>query len=296
MFPMLGLLCAHGTAALLQFPMLGYWLAFPTLLVIVERVVRIINGFIHIPATIEILDGETVRINATIPNHRYWSYQAGQYIFLQVPELSFFQWHPFTISTCIDNEMQVHIKTDGDWTSKLRDLAKDGQKTDIKVGIDGPYGAPAQRFYDFNQSIILGSGIGVTPFSGILTDLKRREDRQRARMSPPKPESTETITNERSENLEPVISQEKADDAPTDSEILEYRIVHFHWVVKDRNFLLWFSDLLNEVSASSASHRHEESPHLDVHILTHWYVYTCCFQTASWNIPDFHNYKYYTSS
>ena len=267
MFPMFGLLCAHGTAALLQFPMLGYWLAFPTLLVIVERLVRIVNGFLHIPATIEILDAETVRINVTIPHHRYWSYKAGQYIFLQVPELSYFQWHPFTISTCIDNEMQVHVKTDGDWTSKLRGLAKEEKKTDIKIGVDGPYGAPAQRFYDFNQSIVLGSGIGVTPFSGILTNLKRREDRQRARMNPPKPESTETVTNDASGNMDS-ISQEKVDRGSTDSEILEYRQIDFHWIVKDRNYLLWFSDLLNEVVQSSNEHRHEQKDHLEVNILT----------------------------
>lgn len=89
-------------------------------------------------------------------------------------------------------------------------------------------------------------------------------------MNPPKPESTETVTNERCENLEPVLSQEKVDDAPTDAEILEFRRIDFHWVVVNRNYLLWFSDLLNEVSASSASHRHEDTPHLDVHILTHW--------------------------
>src|SRR3954447_1637387 len=30
MFPITGLLIAHGAAGLLQFPMLGYWLAVPT--------------------------------------------------------------------------------------------------------------------------------------------------------------------------------------------------------------------------------------------------------------------------
>ena len=249
MFPMIALLCAHGTSALLQFPMLGYWLAFPTLLVITERVIRVVNGFIRMDATVKILDGETVSITVRIPEHRHWHYKAGQYIFLQIPKLSLFQWHPFTISTCMGNEMQVHIKTDGDWTGKLREMTKEGEESSIKVGIDGPYGAPAQRFYDFNQSIVLGSGIGVTPFSGILTDLKRREDKIR-----------ETNVNPAADN-----QSEKT----VDTEMLEFRRVDFHWIVKDKNYLLWFSDLLNEVSQSSASHRDETSPHLDVHIITH---------------------------
>lgn len=84
MFPFFGLLMAHGTAALLQFPMLGYWLAFPVLLVLIERVVRIVNGFIHLDGDLEILDGETVALSIQMPGHRWWSYKAGQYVFLQV--------------------------------------------------------------------------------------------------------------------------------------------------------------------------------------------------------------------
>lgn len=183
MFPIIELLFVHGSRQLLQFYMLGYWLAFPTALVLVERISRAINGFVRIKAKLAILDENTVAITATIPNHRYWPYKAGQYIFLQVPQLSLFQWHPFTSSICIGNEMQVHVKTDGDWTSKLRDMCKDGQPTTIDIGIDGPFGAPAQRFYDFDYSIILGSGIGVTPFSGILADLQARENRQESQVS-----------------------------------------------------------------------------------------------------------------
>jgi dual oxidase len=52
--------------------------------------------------------------------------------------------------------MQVHIKADGDWTNQLRDVAKKGQKSMIKIGLDGPFGAPAQRFYDFQYSMVFG--------------------------------------------------------------------------------------------------------------------------------------------
>jgi predicted ferric reductase len=103
---------------------------------------------------LDILDTEAVALMVTIPNCLWWPYKAGQYIFLQVPKLSFLQWHPFTISTCISNEKSVHIKTDGDWTSKLR---------------GGPFGAPAQRFYDFNHRVILGSGmVASLPFAEFL--------------------------------------------------------------------------------------------------------------------------------
>lgn len=214
----------------------------------IERVSRIVAGLRRLPATIESLDADTVVITVTIPDHRYWPYKAGQYIFLQVPTLSFFQWHPFTISTCIGNEMQVHIKTDGDWTSKLREMTGDGPHS-IRVGIDGPFGAPAQRFYDFDHSIIIGSGIGVTPFSGILTDLSVREERlKRGREAG-------------------ASGEDELSEKPPD--VASYRRVHFHWIVKDRNYLLWFSNLLNSVSKSSSVHTSDKNPRLDVHISTH---------------------------
>jgi dual oxidase len=69
MFPMIGLLIAHGQNALLQAPMLGYWLAFPTLLVVIERCYRFYLGFHRIPAEMTILDADTICITTSLPRH-----------------------------------------------------------------------------------------------------------------------------------------------------------------------------------------------------------------------------------
>ncbi|KAK0750633.1 FAD-binding domain-containing protein [Schizothecium vesticola] len=291
MYPIIGLMMAHGTAGLLQQPMFGYWLAFPTLLVLSERVVRIVLGFSHrVPATIQILDDETVLIKGTIPSERIWQYEAGQYIFLQVPRLSLFQWHPFTVSTCIGKEFQLHIKTDGNWTSKLRDLATgpQGSATTIEIGANGPFGAPAQRFYDFSHTIIVGAGIGVTPFSGILVDLQEKEDKARA--SPASPTSEKDSTPSPSPSPQTQLNSEKlptpastrpshtrslllrGDTTPTTAAAPQRR-VDFHWTVRDRNSLLWLSDLLNRVSTSQQqqqqSHNSPTPKNLDIRLHTH---------------------------
>ncbi|ROT41551.1 hypothetical protein SODALDRAFT_357605 [Sodiomyces alkalinus F11] len=336
MFPIIGLLMAHGTRAQFQWPMFGYFLAFPTLLVLLERLTRVFLGFHRIRATMKVLDGETVEITAVIPSERLWKYKAGQYIFLQVPQISFFQWHPFTVSLCVGKKMQVHIKTDGNWTQRLRALGGESGESEIEVGINGPFGAPAQRFYDFNHSLIIGAGIGVTPFSGILADLQVHDDM--AHGGPfnrigemPKPSTTTTAASpkdktgdsaekptEENENgaaenggtseatvaggqsalegsggahelpragldgethLGAVQSNELTEknqqsspggeprDFPDD-----YRRVDFHWIVRDRNYLKWLSDLLNDVSLSQAWWRRErpdEQLHLDIRINTH---------------------------
>ncbi|KAH7141917.1 FAD-binding domain-containing protein [Dactylonectria macrodidyma] len=297
MFPIIGLMMAHGTAGLLQWPMFGYFLAFPTLLVLVERVVRIFLGFHSIKATMKVLDADTVEVTAVIPSERLWKYKAGQYIFLQVPKISFFQWHPFTVSFCRGNKMMVHIKTDGDWTGRLRKLGGESGESEIAVGINGPFGAPAQRFYDFNHSVIIGAGIGVTPFSGILADLQHNDDLDHggpghARPAPASPvhrhDSDTTVVasdhkgkdgnvgSQRGNNMSAAVGPDvideqrrpQADNSHTFAE--NYRRVDFHWMVRDRNYLQWLSDLLNEVSVSQEWHRkHEKYPCLDIRINTH---------------------------
>lgn len=250
MFPMLAMLVAHGTAKLLQFPMLGIILAFPTLIVFFERSTRILLGFHRVPASLEVLDEETVCITASIPRFRLWSYKAGQYTFLQVPQISLWQWHPFTVSESHHKVFKLHIKTDGDWTSKLRGL------TDLKyIGVDGPYGAPAQRFYDFDQTIIVGSGIGVTPFSGILNDLQTREDHAWTR------HRDSTSTNE-SNALQDQHSHtpEYSNVGDRSIDLNLYRRVDFHWILRERHYIDWFSSLLNKISQG------EHNPNLDIRL------------------------------
>jgi dual oxidase len=252
MFPMIGLLIAHGLDALLQFPMLGYWLAFPTLLVTIERVYRFGLGFYHIPAKMDILDGETVCITVTLPKCRIWRYRAGQYILLQVPQVSLFQWHPITISTCLENKIQVHIKTDGNWTQKLRRLGVDRNPQLQYVGIDGPFGAPAQSFYQFDHTLIMGSGIGVTPFSGILTDLQARTTK--IRLSGASHASHPAMRASTSQDALETKDRIKAQDEQPPLRTWDTcKTVDFHWIVKDRNHLLWFSDLLNTLSVPRPS-------------------------------------------
>jgi predicted ferric reductase len=280
MFPMIGMLCAHGTAMLLQHPMLGYWLAFPTLLVLFERVWRFLRGFMRVPARVKVLDTDAVLLTCKHPKGQDWKYNAGQYILLQVPDISFFQWHPFTVSYCKGDVLHVHIKFEGDWTTALKDLPED---RDIRVGIDGPFGAPAQRFYDYSHSIIIGGGIGITPFSAILADLEdhftglsdpwaerrrsrsfsvsrsrsqsRAQSRVRGSISRPgsrpvsisnsKPGSRRVSRARDGSSITFTASDDEHKTSTPNKHPSPERRVDFHWTVREKNNLLWFSDLLN---------------------------------------------------
>ena len=263
MFPLIGLLCAHGTEALIKGPMLGYWLAFPAVLVVLERFWRLTKGLMGVPARAKVLDDDTMEIVCKHPRGREWRYSAGQYVLLQVPKISLFQWHPFTISSCRGDILQVHVKFDGNWTDKLREvLPKDDE---IKVGIDGPFGAPAQRFYDYDYSIIVGGGIGITPFSAILTDL---EDSFKDRKDPwAERRHSRSLSRPRSCQTSRAASRSKDES----HEVRRYpnpdRRVDFHWTVREKNNLLWFSDLLNR--AIEGAHELRRHGHLELNINTH---------------------------
>ncbi|KAG9743830.1 hypothetical protein KCU73_g8301, partial [Aureobasidium melanogenum] len=122
MFPISAFLMVHGTVGYLQWPMMGYFLAFLLL---------------ALSAYLEVLDKETVCITVMMPASRNFDYKAGQYVLLQVPVLSRWQRHPITIFTCIANELQLHIKTDGNWTGKHRKFEKklEDLESGIKVGV-----------------------------------------------------------------------------------------------------------------------------------------------------------------
>ena len=39
-----------------------------------------------------------------------------------------------------------------------------------KLYLDGPYGAGQQDWYQYDVSVLVGAGIGVTPYASILKD------------------------------------------------------------------------------------------------------------------------------
>jgi len=178
-----------------------------------------------------------------------FKYTAGQWLFIQVPEISRWQWHPFTITSAPEDPyVSVHIRQVGDFTRGLGDrlgvgplvvaamtqAAMNGAEKDQKTGgrgdfveldsganaaplpavrIDGPYGAPAEDVFNVEVAVLIGAGIGVTPFASILKHIWYRQ---------------------RKGNLGTL------------------RRVEFFWVCRDAPSFGWFQSLLQEVEAAQA--------------------------------------------
>ncbi|GAB7335550.1 hypothetical protein MBLNU13_g07888t2 [Cladosporium sp. NU13] len=119
-------------------------------------------------ATISVMDG-VVKVVCFEPHGKQWCIRPGQYILLLMPPVSKMQWHPFTVSSCGEGFIELHIKCTGGWTERLRQLAY--EQALQRVYLSGPFGAPAQRYSDYRQAIMIGCGIGITPMSAILQSM-----------------------------------------------------------------------------------------------------------------------------
>jgi NADPH oxidase len=177
-----------------------------------------------------------------------FKYTAGQWLFIQVPDVSSFQWHPFTITSAPEDPyVSVHIRQVGDFTKAVGDLLGVGpsvvasltkaamQTTEKSEGntvlgrgdfvevdantsrampvvrIDGPYGAPSEDVFKADVAVLVGGGIGVTPFASILKHIWYRQRR---------------------------------------GNLGALKRVEFFWVCRDAPSFGWFQSLLAEVEAA----------------------------------------------
>jgi predicted ferric reductase len=112
-----------------------------------------------------------------------FNFQPGQYAFVNVAEVSLFEWHPFTISAPVHpsapHEITFHIKAMGakTWTDALYRYIEERQikaallsPLPLTLSVDGPYGTPID-FKAYANIILVAGGIGVTPCKSIFESL-----------------------------------------------------------------------------------------------------------------------------
>eukprot|EP00656_Telonema_subtile_P056721 TRINITY_DN913_c0_g1_i3.p1 TRINITY_DN913_c0_g1~~TRINITY_DN913_c0_g1_i3.p1 ORF type:complete len:297 (-),score=67.68 TRINITY_DN913_c0_g1_i3:244-1134(-) len=120
-----------------------------------------------------------------------------------IRDSSDYEWHPFTLTSAPhENFMEVHIRGLGDWTEELCNRFEALENSQIEqeleqqehpgiggalipkfptMALEGPYGAPAQGYDRFKVLLLVGAGIGVTPFISILKDIWHKFDKRRCK-------------------------------------------------------------------------------------------------------------------
>ncbi|XP_066382313.1 respiratory burst oxidase homolog protein E-like isoform X1 [Miscanthus floridulus] len=235
------------------------YISVPLVLYVGERMLRALRSNAYTVKILKVclLPGNVLTITMSKPYG--FRYRSGQYIFLQCPMISPFEWHPFSITSAPgDDYLSVHIRTNGDWTQELKrifvenyfsphlnrrasfsELGAAEPRSLPKLLVDGPYGAPAQDFRNYDVLLLVGLGIGATPFISILRDLLNNIKIADELMDL----AMETSRSEDSANSFSV-------STASSNRKRAYRTsrAHFYWVTREAGSFEWFKGVMNEVA------------------------------------------------
>ncbi|XP_069758681.1 dual oxidase 2-like [Narcine bancroftii] len=105
-----------------------------------------------------------------------FDYKSGQWVRIACLSLGTDEYHPFTLTSAPNQDtLSLHIRAVGPWTTKLRETYSPENVGKLggnpKIYLDGPFGEGHQEWNQYEVSVLVGGGIGVTPFSSILKDL-----------------------------------------------------------------------------------------------------------------------------
>ena len=116
--------------------------------------------------------------------------------------------------------------------------------TPLKIYIDGPFGSPSSNIYRAEHAVLVGTGIGVTPFASILQSIMQRY----LQIKTTCPNCELSWCNK----METVMFALKK--------------VDFIWINRDQKSFEWFVNLLAQLEAQQKEHGGEMASFLEMHM------------------------------
>ncbi|XP_061338598.1 respiratory burst oxidase homolog protein B-like [Gastrolobium bilobum] len=226
------------------------YLAVPMILYTYERLLRAFRPSYKSVTILKVAEypGNILALHLSKPQG--FKYTSGQCIYVNCSDVSPFEWHPFSFTSAPgDDYLSIHIRALGDWTSQLKAVfskacqpASDDKnigllKADMfqcnnkprmpRLLIDGPYGAPAQDYKNYEVLLLVGLGIGATPLISILRDMLNNIKQQR--------DIEEGVTDSR------VMKNKK-------TKTFAPKRAYFHWVTREQGSFECFKGVMNEIA------------------------------------------------
>jgi len=171
------LLSLHGLQALLQEPKFIFYLIGPGIIFLIDKTIELRRSYVEVPLKeFDLLQSSVTCLKMKRP--KSFDYHSGQWIRIALPEVSKWEFHPFTLTSCpADDFISCHVRAVGPWTISLREYLKKVRAKQLPVPrmyVDGPIGEGHQNWHKFECSVLVGAGIGITPFASILKDIVGR--------------------------------------------------------------------------------------------------------------------------
>lgn len=110
----------------------------------------------------------------------------GQIAWIQIPSVSFANWHPFTIASAPgENVGVIAVRALGGYTRRVQKIAADGDSMmdgnastqqlavpeHVKMRMDGPYGVGRLQWTRYPVVVLVAGGIGITPAISIASHI-----------------------------------------------------------------------------------------------------------------------------
>ncbi|CAB1323595.1 unnamed protein product [Coregonus sp. 'balchen'] len=276
------------------------WFVVPGVIFLLEKLVGVAvshMGGLYI-VEVNLLPSKVTHL--VIKRPQFFHFKPGDYIYINIPDIAKYEWHPFTIS----NTLWLHIRSMGQWTNRLyeyfrqpdsqvvstkrlsaslRDrrhqrraqeelfkcancngtvasneddaieltlyrqngskLSENHRFCNVKCFVDGPYGTPTRQIFASEHAVLIGAGIGITPFASILQSIMYHY-RMRKQNCP-------NCSYSWCENIK-------------DSE-MKLRKVDFIWINRDQKSFEWFVSLLTKLEMDQADEE-PEGRFLEMHM------------------------------
>uniref|UniRef100_A0AAR2LWU2 NADPH oxidase, EF-hand calcium binding domain 5 n=1 Tax=Pygocentrus nattereri TaxID=42514 RepID=A0AAR2LWU2_PYGNA len=252
------------------------WFVAPGIIFLVEKLVGIAvsrMGGLYI-VEVNLLPSKVTHL--VIKRPPFFQFKPGDYVYINIPVIAKYEWHPFTISSAPEQQdtIWLHVRSMGQWTNRLFEyfrqsdsqaisnkrltaslrnhrnqtktqistkLSENHRYCDIKCYVDGPYGTPTRQIFASEHAVLIGAGIGITPFASILQSIIYRMRKQNC------PNCNyswcETIK---------------------DNEMM-LRKVDFIWINRDQKSFEWFVSLLTKLEMDQADEE-PEGRFLEMHM------------------------------
>ncbi|XP_060770493.1 NADPH oxidase 5 [Neoarius graeffei] len=254
------------------------WFVVPGVIFLVEKLVGIAVSRMAALYIVEVNLLPSKVTHLVIKRPPFFHFKPGDYVYLNIPVIAKYEWHPFTISSAPEQQdtIWLHVRSMGQWTNRLFEyfrqpesqvisnkrltaslrnrshqertqisakLSENHRYCDIKCYVDGPYGTPTRQIFASEHAVLIGAGIGITPFASILQSIMYRYRLRKQNCPNCNYSWCETIK---------------------DNE-MKLRKVDFIWINRDQKSFEWFVSLLTKLEMDQADEE-PEGRFLEMHM------------------------------